>query len=67
MKNVLNDAEYFAKKNSPICVLMHDNPGKETTVQALPKIIDGLKELGYTFDVLTNDTPGFYQQVLTDD
>lgn len=67
VKNVLNDAEYFAKKNSPICVLMHDNPGKETTVQALPKIIDGLKELGYTFDVLTNDTPGFYQQVLTDD
>lgn len=67
VKNVLKDAEYFAKKNSPICVLMHDNPGKETTVKALPQIIDGLKNLGYTFAVLKNDTPGFYQQVLVDD
>ncbi len=67
VSNVLKDAKYFAKKNSPICVLMHDNPGKETTAEALPEIIDGLKELGYTFDVLTNDTPGFYQQVLVDD
>ena len=67
VSNVLNDAKYYAKKNSPICVLMHDNPGKETTVQALPQIIDGLKNLGYSFDILKNETPGFYQQVLVDD
>ena len=61
VKNVLEGASYYAEKNSPICVLMHDNPGKDTTVEALPEIIKGLREMGYTFDVLTVDSPGFYQ------
>ena len=61
VSKVLAGAEVFAKTNSPICILMHDNPGKETTAQALPEIIDGLKKLGYTFDTLKNETPGFYQ------
>ena len=64
VSNVLNDAEYYAKKNSPICVLMHDNPGKQTTSAALPEIIDGLRALGYEFKTLTYDTPGFYQTVI---
>lgn len=64
--NVLSQARTFAKTNSPICVLMHDNPGKDTTVQALPEIIEGLKDLGYSFDVLTYDTPGFYQLKIVD-
>ena len=59
--NVLSAAEKYAKTNSPICVLMHDNPGKDTTTEALPEIIDGLKELGYTFSTLSYDSPGFYQ------
>ncbi len=59
--NVIKGAEKFAQTNSPICVLMHDNPGKETTTEALPEMIDRLKELGYTFKTLTYDTPGFYQ------
>lgn len=63
--NVLNDAEFYARSNSPICVLMHDNPGKETTTEALPEIIDGLRELGYEFKTLDFDSPGFYQTVIT--
>ena len=62
--NVLSEAKAFAKTDSPICVLMHDNPGKDTTTAALPSIIDGLKDLGYTFATLTYDTPGFYQAVI---
>ena len=61
VNNVLSEAKKFAKTNSPICVLMHDNPGKDTTTEALPEIIDGLKELDYTFSTLTYDSPGFYQ------
>ena len=66
LSNVMKDAEKFAKTNSPICVLMHDNPGKETTTEALPEMIDRLKELGYTFKTLDYDTPGFYQMKIVD-
>ena len=33
-------------------VLMHDGPGHEATAAALPEIIEGLKNQGYTFDRL---------------
>ncbi|HHY28763.1 MAG TPA: polysaccharide deacetylase [Desulfitobacterium dehalogenans] len=36
-----------------IILLMHDAPGKWTTVEALPKIIRFLKEQGYEFGVLS--------------
>ena len=65
--NVLGEAKKFAKTNSPICVLMHDNPGKDTTTEALPEIIDGLKGLGYTFATLSYDSPGFYQTSIVKD
>lgn len=37
-----------------ICLLMHDAPGKQTTVQALPHIIQYYKNLGYRFGTLTS-------------
>lgn len=67
VNNVLGGAKTFAKTNSPICVLMHDNPGKDTTVEALPEIIEGLQNLGYTFSTLSYDSPGFYQMKIIDD
>ena len=66
VSNVLGQAKSFARTNSPICVLMHDNPGKESTVAALPQIIEGLKDLGYRFEVLNYDSPGFYQAKIVD-
>lgn len=36
-----------------IVVLMHDAPGKRTTIQALPQIIEYLKAQGYTFRTLS--------------
>lgn len=37
-----------------LIILMHDSAGKTYTAKALPKIIEGLREQGYVFDVLTN-------------
>lgn len=49
-----------AKEHQRICVLMHDSEEKETTVEALPQVIDELKAQGYVFGVLTADTFPFH-------
>ena len=59
VNNVLNGA----KGKSSICVLMHDNGGKTTTVQALPSIIEGLDAMGFRFAPLTAEVYGFHQRV----
>lgn len=59
VKNVLNGA----KGKSSICVLMHDNGGKTTTVEALPDIIEGLDAMGFRFAPLTAEVFGFHQRV----
>jgi peptidoglycan/xylan/chitin deacetylase (PgdA/CDA1 family) len=43
-----------AKGKKKLIILMHDSAGKYYSAKALPKIIEGLKKQGYTFDVLTN-------------
>lgn len=40
-------------RNKPI-ILMHDSAGKKYSAKALPKIIEALDKMGYSFDVLTN-------------
>ncbi|WP_135546455.1 polysaccharide deacetylase family protein [Paenibacillus cymbidii] len=42
-----------------IIVLMHDAAGKTTTVEALPAIIDGLKNQGFRFDKLSRHSFAF--------
>ena len=37
-----------------LIILMHDTSSKVTTLEALPIIISGLREQGYTFDILRN-------------
>ena len=53
--NVLSQA----KGKKDICVLMHDAAAKTTTVDALPYIINGLIEQGFSFKGLSTDSPGF--------
>lgn len=53
--NVLSQA----KGKKEICVLMHDSAAKTTTVDALPYIINGLIEQGFTFKGLSTDVTGF--------
>ena len=42
-------------KNKTNIVLMHDTNAKDTTVEALPKIIETLQKKGYKFDKLTKE------------
>ena len=37
-----------------VVILMHDHRWRETTLEALPYIINGLREQGYRFDILRN-------------
>ncbi len=51
LSNVLN---YSAKYDNAV-VLMHDAQPKTTTVQALPALIDGLRNQGFYFQKLSNE------------
>lgn len=39
-----------------IILLCHDSHGKQTTVEALPQIIEHYQSLGYTFKALDRDS-----------
>lgn len=58
-QNVLNGA----KNKTKICVLMHDLGTKDTTADALPDIIDGLREMGFRFETLDENSPVFHAKV----
>ncbi len=60
---IANNVIKGAKNKSSVCVLMHDAASKTTTVDALPKIITGLKKQGYTFKPLTKDCYGYHHTV----
>jgi peptidoglycan-N-acetylglucosamine deacetylase len=51
------------KFKSPLIILMHCSGENENTVQALPKIIEHYKELGYNFKTLTVNSPEYYFRV----
>ena len=57
VNDLINGTINSAGKQQHICVLMHDTWAKQTTADALPKIIEQLKSKGYSFDKLTVDTP----------
>ena len=44
----------YSEKYDTAVILMHDSQPKKTTVEALPKIIEGLKKQGFSFEKLTN-------------
>ena len=45
-----------AENKDRIVILMHDNGVNHASIEAVPAIIEGLREQGFTFRVLTNDT-----------
>lgn len=53
VSSVINQSK---NKNHAI-ILMHDLDPKTTTVEALPEIIEDLKAQGFSFDVLSKDSP----------
>ena len=54
-QNCINNVRTFSKNCDHGVVLMHDARPKVTTVEALPHIIDGLKNQGFAFDKLSNN------------
>ncbi len=52
-------------KKQQYVVLMHDAGDHDTTVQALPSIIQYCKEQGYAFDVITSDTPEVHHATIS--
>lgn len=50
-----------------IILLAHDSATKQTTLEALPKIIEYYQNLGYTFEALDRDTMVCHHTVYTDD
>lgn len=62
-KTITSNVLTQANKKDSICVLMHDTNAKDTTVKALPDIIEGLKKQGYKFEVLTETSYGYHNRV----
>lgn len=62
-EQIVNNVLKYAKGKDKICVLMHDLTGKTTTADALPEILSGLKEMGYRFEGLNENSPIFHQAV----
>jgi peptidoglycan/xylan/chitin deacetylase (PgdA/CDA1 family) len=60
VKTLLRNIKKESAGNNSCCVLMHDTESKDTTVKALPKIIEYYISEGYTFDVLTADSYGYH-------
>ena len=52
VKSILNNTPSVNTAN----ILMHDLDPKDTTVDALPEIIEGLKSQGFIFDSLSHDS-----------
>lgn len=53
-----------ARNKNEICVLMHDMSNKPTTIDALPAMVAGLRQLGFQFRTLGVTSNGFHQSVL---
>ena len=56
VKNVLDRV----KGLDDICILLHDGKNNEATVEALPEIIEKLREKGYRFKKITEYSPLFH-------
>lgn len=52
VEKLIQNVKQTSQGKNRIVILMHDAAGKETTVQALPQIIEYLKAQGYNFKTL---------------
>ena len=49
--DLVNNIKNTSKGKNNLIVLMHDSSGRQTTIEALPKIIEYLKAEGYIFEI----------------
>ncbi len=62
-QQIINNVLTQAQNKNSICVLMHDTMAKNTTVEALPAVIEGLANMGYRFEGLSESTNGYWHTV----
>ncbi|MET3290062.1 UNVERIFIED_CONTAM: uncharacterized protein YbbC (DUF1343 family)/peptidoglycan/xylan/chitin deacetylase (PgdA/CDA1 family) [Brevibacillus sp. OAP136] len=55
--SALQQVKQQVKKKQQVVILMHDATPKMPTVEALPAVIEFLKQQGYTFQTLSADVP----------
>lgn len=60
-QTIMNSA--CSASNGTVMILFHDTFGKDTTVEALPAIIEYYQNLGYSFSGINNSTPIFHHGV----
>lgn len=60
---VQNTKNSTGSKGGNIIVLMHDTGAKDSTVEALPEIIDFYRSRGFTFEIITEKTPAVHHRV----
>ena len=60
LRNIQAETKHM---NGHIVVLMHDSQAKTTTVEALPEILTYFESKGFTFEVLTPETPDVHHGV----
>lgn len=60
---IVNNVLSQSRNKESICVLMHDTAAKDTTVQALPAMLDGLAKMGFRFEGLTEKTNGYWHPI----
>lgn len=60
---IQNNVLRGASGKNRICVLMHDSTDRTTTVDALPRIIEGLRSMGYSFETLSPGCPEFHHRI----
>lgn len=59
---IINNVLSQSRNKKQVVVLMHETSAKSTTVTALPSIIEGLRNMGFTFQALNENSycPQFY-------
>lgn len=57
MDVIVNSVIGGSQHTNQAVILMHDAPAKTTTVDALPKIVEGLKKQGFIFKGIDMETP----------
>ncbi len=60
VRNIKEETKHL---NGHIVVLMHDSQAKTTTVEALPEILQYFESRGFTFEVITPETPPVHHGV----
>lgn len=63
VSKILNNIKTQSEGKAKVCVLMHDTNSKQTTLDALPQIIEYYQSEGYKFEALTTSSDVFHHTV----